>query len=120
MPAAKRKLYIEQGTDWSETFTIEDSEGVTIDLTGYSIAGHVRLRETKTESLAFAFTFSIDESDNSITVSVAKATTTALTLGEKATQRASTFWYDYELTAPTGDVERIQEGLLILYREITR
>lgn len=116
-PVAVRNLYIPQGTDWSETFSILDSAGAAIDLTGYTLAGQVRATQSSAATLVFAFSFSI--STTVVTVSVARATTTALTVGTTADSTASKFWYDYELTTPGGVRRRIQEGTLTIKREIT-
>jgi hypothetical protein len=121
MSAAVRNLYIEQGADWAEDFQILDEDGVAIDLTGCTIEGKARDGELRSSTVVFSFTFTVNTTEDRIYVTVPKATTTAITtLGAKATDRASTFYYDYELTRASGTVQRIQEGKIFMSREITR
>lgn len=121
MPAAVRNLVIEQGADWQETFKIVDADGVAEDLTGASIAGVARSGESRSSPIVFSFTFSINTGTREITVSLSRAVSSAITtLGPKRTDKASTFYYDYELTRANGLVERIQQGKVYMDREITR
>jgi hypothetical protein len=121
MSAAVRNLYIEQGADWAEDFQILDEDGVADDLTGCTIEGKARDGELRSSTVVFSFTFVVDTDENRIYVTVPKATTTAITtLGAKPTDKASTYYYDYELTRPGGLTERIQEGKVLMSREITR
>jgi len=120
MSAAVRNLYIEQGADWAEDFQIRN-DGVVESLSGCTIEGKARDGELRTSTVVFSFTFTINTSENRIYVTVPKATTTAITtLGAKSTDKASTYYYDYELTRPGGLTERIQEGKVLMSREITR
>jgi hypothetical protein len=120
MSAANENIPMDQGVDWDEDFQILNA-GVVENLTGCSIAGMARDGELRTSAVVFSFTFTINTSENRIYVSVPKATTTAITtLGSKATDKASTFYYDWELTRANGKTERIQEGKVFMKREITR
>ena len=121
MTAAVRHLYIEQGADWAEDFQILDEDGVADNLTGCTIEGKARDGELRSSAVVFSFTFVVNTSENRIYVTVPKATTIAITtLGAKPSDKSSTYFYDYELTRPSGLVERIQEGKVLMSREITR
>jgi hypothetical protein len=113
-----RNLIIEQGTDWEEVFQIKDELGAVIDLTGYTFAGQARRVADPTATLVLTFTFTVDLGTNKVTVSVAKATTSAITVGPTETHPDSKFYYDYEATV-AGKRRRIQQGTLVIYRELT-
>lgn len=118
--APTRDLEISQGSDWSETFQILDELGDAIDLALIStIKGEARRFADHTTTVAFAFTFALDIGTDIITVSVVRATTSALTVGPTKTHPDSRFYYDYEVTFTSGVRDRIQQGKVVVYREIT-
>lgn len=120
MTCQKLNLDLDQGEDKEWIFTILNS-GVVENLTGCTVEGMVRNGQKRADPLSFSLTCVINTTENKIYVSVAKATTAAITtLGENATDKASTFFYDIELTRANGKTERIIEGKLFIKREITR
>ena len=117
---ATRNLQIQQGVDFAEDFQILLA-GTAIDLTGYAIAGTARTGELRSSPIAWTFTFVINLAERRIYYTVPRATTTAITtLGPNKTSKASTFFYDFELTAPANTVERIVQGKAFVEREMTR
>ena len=115
-----RDLEIPQGTDWSETFQILDEIGDPISLTLIStIKGEARRVADHTTAVAFVFIFALDTGTNIITVSLVRATTTALTVGPTKYHPDSKFFYDYEVTFTSGVRDRIQQGKILIDREIT-
>jgi hypothetical protein len=120
MTCQKRNLDVKQGADFDEDFQIINN-GVVENLTGCTIEGKARNGQKRADPVAFSFVFTINTSENRIYVNIPKATTTAITtLGERPTDKASTFYYDYELTRANGKTARIQQGMIFMDREITR
>lgn len=111
-----RNLFIEQGTDWSETFQILDPSNAVVPLTGKTFKGQARKDNDRT--VVFDFVMTSNTTTNFVVVSVAKSVTTALTVGPYETHPDSKFSYDYEMTAG-GITSRIQQGSCTVYREIT-
>ena len=109
--ATKANLVIDQGTDYSTVVNVSDSDGVAIDLTGYSGAGQLRKHYTSSNSVSF-------------NVSVSNATAGEVTLALTATQTsnisAGRYVYDVEVTSTSNVVSRIVEGIVTITPQVTR
>ena len=115
--AAKQTIYIKQGSDFAAQFQLKDAAGAVVSLAGSSFAGQIRkTKQSVTPAASFTFQIVTD----TVTYSLSKTTSSAMTAGESETDDASKYVYDIEWTKPSGVVERIQEGALILSREVTR
>jgi len=115
--AAKVTIYVKQGSDFAAQFQLKDSTGAVVLLAGSAFAGQIR-KTKQTTTTAASFTFTIVA--NTVTYSLAKEVSSGMVAGELETDDASKYVYDIEWTKPSGVVERIQEGALILSREVTR
>lgn len=112
----KYTLYLLKGATFDYKFTWKDESGALINLTGYTARMHMR------EKIEYATPFmTFTTADSSIVLGGAAgtiqmkanaATTSAVTAKEG--------FYDLELTAPTGDIVRFLEGLVIVSEEVTR
>ena len=115
-----RDFEISQGSDWSETFRILDEFDTPLDLSLIStIKGEAYRFVNNEKVIAFTFTFALNTTTDIITVSVARAITSALTVGNTKTHPNSIFFYDYEVTFTSGIRDRIQQGRVTVYREMT-
>ena len=112
--AARHTIYLDQGTDFTVTFTWV-IDGAPVDVTGYTAALQVRetvenatVVITKTDGNGIA----LGGAAGTIAVTFYNAVTSALT--------ATDYVYDLELTAPGGDVSRVVQGSLFVSAEVTR
>ena len=117
--ASKVAIYVKQGSDWAAEFQIKDSTGAVVSLAGSSFNGQIR-KTRSTTVVAASFTFSVNTTTNTVQYSLARAVSSALQAGETEVDPASQYVYDIEWTKPSGMVDRIQEGALVLSREVTR
>jgi hypothetical protein len=74
-------LYIDQGSDYTTTVTINDSAGSPLDLTGYTATAQIRKTYTSSTSVSFLVVFDADRATGKITISLTNAQTSALKSG---------------------------------------
>jgi hypothetical protein len=112
----KYNLYIFKGATLDYLFIWKDEAGALVNLTGYTARMHMR---EKVESSAPFMSFNTADSSivlggaaGTIQIKASAAATSAVTVKEGV--------YDLELVAPTGDVVRFLEGLVMISEEVTR
>jgi len=106
-------LVIYTGTDFSQTFVLEDSQSNSVkDLTGYSACAQMKRYESSLKTADFTITFANDRATGKITLSLSSTETLALKSGK--------YFYDLLLNSPTGNTERVVEGTALVKRSITR
>ena len=112
MSAGTHNITIDQGADFSLTFTISDG-GSAKNLTSYSVRGDLR-KKKEDSSPAAQFTGSVVTAGSGIAkVVLANSITKNLTEG--------IYLYDIEIfTASDAEVIRILQGTANVTREITR
>jgi hypothetical protein len=105
-------LAIDQGTDFSTTIEVSDNTGSARDLTGYT--GRAQIRRSYHSVSNTAFTVSINNpAEGEVIVSLTNAVTANLRYGR--------YVYDVELVKTSdGTVERILEGVVTVYPEVTK
>lgn len=110
--ASVSNLAIDQGTTYSVTVGVTDDTGSARDLSGYS--GRAQIRRSYYTTTNTAFTVTIDNpGDGEIVLSLTDAQTSNL--------KAGRYVYDVELVNDsTSAVERIVEGIITVYPEVTR
>ena len=98
-------ITINSGTNFQNTFTMKNSDGTVIDLTGYS--GTSKIRKYPTDSLNVqSFAVGINSTAGLITISMESATTAELGEGRN--------YYDVILTNSDGDIYKVIEGTAIV------
>lgn len=104
-------LAIDQGTTYSVTISVTDDTGSARNLTGYT--GRAQLKRSYYTNTNTAFTVTIDNpSEGEIDLSLTANQTSAL--------KAGRYVYDLELVSNTNTVERIVEGIVTIYPEVTK
>lgn len=105
-------LAIDQGTDFSTTIEVNDDTGSDRNLTGYT--GRAQLRRSYHSVSNTAFTVTIDNpTEGEVILSLSNAVTANLKYGR--------YVYDVELVKTSdGTVERILEGVVTVYPEVTK
>jgi hypothetical protein len=109
--AAISNLSIDQGATFSVTIGVTDTTGSPRDLTGYT--GRAQLRRSYYTNSNTAFSVTINPIDGEVVLALTAANTTLLKSGR--------YVYDLELVNnSTLEVERIVEGIITVYPEVTK
>ena len=111
MPAAYTNLYIEQGTTYSTTITLDDVYGNAYNLSNYSISSQIRRSYYSANSSA-SFNISINASQGVIYLNLDAPTTANLTPGR--------YVYDTTIKDASNTVTRILEGIVEIAPSVTR
>lgn len=109
--ATVSNLAIDQGTTFSVTITVTDDTGSVRDLTNYTARSQMRKSYYTTANTAFTAGIA-SPTDGTITLDLTATQTSAL--------KAGRYVYDVELVSNTATVERIVEGIVTIYPEVTR
>jgi len=105
-------LAIDQGTDYSTTIQVNDDTGSARDLTGFFARGQMRRSYASISNVQFTATISAPV-EGEVVISLPNAKTANLRYGR--------YVYDIELVEnASGNVERILEGIVTIYPEVTR
>lgn len=106
-------ITIYTGTDFAQTFVLEDNQSNSVkDLTGYSACAQMKRYESSQKTEDFTISFSSDRTDGRLTMTLNDTETGALKAGK--------YFYDILLNSPTGLTERVIEGTILVKKSITR
>ena len=97
-------ISIDKSTNYSETFSIKNSDGTVMDLTGYT--GVSKIRKHATAVAVQDFTVGIASTTGKVTLSMASTVTSEIKDGRN--------YYDIVITSVGGTVTKIQEGSAIV------
>lgn len=113
MPAAYSNLYLEQGTTFSTTITIDDVYGEIFDLTGYVARSQIR-KSYYSSSPTAEFATNINTINGTISLSLSAEQTANIAAGR--------YVYDTIITTDNGgnSVTRVLEGILDVSPMVTR
>jgi len=104
-------LYIDQGSTFTSTVTVEDANDNLVNITDYTARGQIR--KSYTASTATNFTTLITDATNGkFTISLTRTQTGAL--------KAGRYVYDVEVISPTGVVTRVVEGQVTINPRVTQ
>ena len=104
-------LSIDQGTDFTAEVQIDDTDGTTANLTGYTVAGQIRKSYDSTTYTAFSASVS-NATGGTVSIALTAAQTNALASGR--------YVYDVEITSSGGVVTRVLEGQVEVTPGVTR
>jgi hypothetical protein len=126
MPAAAKKLLIEQGATWRDSYTLLQpapagtpiADLLPINLTGYSARMQIR-PDYASATVLLELTqangrIAITPASGNIAMHISAADTAALTFTDAPAV------YDLELIEPSGDVIRLLKGSVTLSPEVTK
>lgn len=108
--AIKANIVIDQGSSFSTSIDLTDTDNNVIDLTGFTGVAQMRKHYTSSNSVPFTVTVSAAEGTLSL----------ALTANATANIVAGRYVYDVELTDSYGTVSRIVEGIVTVTPNVTR
>ncbi len=97
-------IEIEQGADFTSTFTITNSDGSVFNMSSASAVA--KAKKHPTAGTAYTFSTSIESSTGKITISMTDETT--------ATMESGRYLYDILLTAAGCDKTRVIQGMALV------
>lgn len=113
--AARVSLIIQQGSDFSHTISLQNSDGSVFVLSGYT--GRMQIREVVGGSTVLA---ELSSANGRLTINgLAGQITLTLTNVLTAAMTWHSGVYDLEITSGTGVITRIMEGAATLSPEVT-
>ena len=111
MAAGYQNIYIEQGTTWSTTITLDDIYLNAYNLAGYTASSQMRKSYYSANSSA-VFTTSINPTQGIILLSLDSPTTSNLTPGR--------YVYDAIIIDQNNNVTRVLEGIVDVSPSVSR
>jgi hypothetical protein len=108
--APEFNLYVDQGTDFSETFTVTDVHGAPVNLTGATLRSQIRKSYTSTTSYDLTIT-PVDLATGQIKFELSNTLTASLKDGR--------YVYDAEYVL-NGLITRFVKGLVTVYPRVTQ
>jgi hypothetical protein len=106
-------LVIYTGTDFEQTFVLEDDQtNSALNLTGYSGCAQLKRYESSSKAADFTITFANDRTSGRVTISLNSTTSATLKPGK--------YFYDLLLNSPTGTTTRVVEGTALVKKSVTR
>ena len=109
--AAYSELTLEQGATFSTTINVEDTNGVAVNLSGYTANSQIRKSYYSTTANSFTATVT-GTANGEITISMTAANTANLNPGR--------YLYDLLITAPDATKTRVVEGIIVVSPSITK
>lgn len=112
MPAAYSNLYLEQGTTFTTTITLDDVYGETYNLVGYTASSQMRKSYYSANATA-TFSTTVNVGQGSVTLDLSANTTANIAPGR--------YVYDAIITdSNTNVTTRILEGIIEVSPRVTR
>ena len=106
-------LVLYTGTDFSQTFVLEDSQTNSVkDLTGFNGCAQMKRYESSLKTADFTISFSNDRTQGRLTISMISTETINLKPGK--------YFYDILLNSPAGTTSRAVEGTVLVKKSVTR
>ena len=106
-------LVLYTGTDFSQTFVLEDSQTNSVkDLTGFNACAQMKRYESSLKTAEFTIGFSNDRTQGRLTISMISTETINLKPGK--------YFYDILLNSPAGTTTRAVEGTVLVKKSVTR
>jgi hypothetical protein len=106
-------LLIHTGTDFEQTFVLEDTTSNSLkDLTGFSACCEMRRYEGSTRTAAFTVSFASDRTTGRIEIAMTRFDTINLKPGK--------YFYDLVLKDASNIKDRVVEGTINVKKAITR
>ena len=100
--AVYSNIVIDQGADYSASIDVTDSDGDTIDLSGYTAAGQIKKTYSSSTAVDFTVSIATPESAGILNIGLSNTQTNAM--------KAGRYVYDIEITNSGGVKTRVLEG----------
>ena len=111
MAVFSNNLTIHTGTDFEQTFMLEDGNtNSALNLTGYTGCAKIKKYQSSTGAAAFSLSFT-NRATGKIRITMGESTTNTLKAGK--------YFYDVLLNSGS-NIERVIEGEVLVKRSVTR
>ena len=111
MPAGYQELFLEKGSTFTSSVTLDDIYGVPYDLTNLLVKSQIR--KSYYSSTAYDFTATVTGVANGeITISMTAANTANISAGR--------YLYDLVITSPASVKTRVVEGIVVVMPGVTQ
>ena len=97
-------IEIEQGADFTSTFTITNSDGSVFSMSNASAIA--KIKKHPTAGIAYTFSTSIESSTGKITLTMSDSITETMDAGR--------YYYDILLTSAGGNKTRVIQGMALV------
>jgi hypothetical protein len=97
-------ISIDSGTSFTATYTISNSDGSVLDLSGYTASS--KIRKYPTSPTSNNFSVGINSTSGKITISMASTLTTGLSEGRN--------YYDIVIISPSSTTSKVIQGMAIV------
>ena len=104
-------LYVDAGSTYSNIITVTASNGLPLNLVGYTVAS--QMRKSYQSSQVYAFTASIYLAESG-------KIRLQLTDEQSALIPSGRWLYDVEIASPAGVISRVVEGIVTINPQITQ
>ena len=104
MAARSVNLTVEQGTDFTTTFTIKNPDGTVLPLTGYTATA--KIGKHPSASSTTDFSVSITAASGKVTLTLTNSVTADLEPGR--------YYYDVVIESSGGSITRVIEGMVLV------
>jgi hypothetical protein len=106
-------IVIHTGTDFEQTFLLEDSQSNSaLDLTGYEGCAQLKRYESSSKSADFTVEFGNDRATGRVKLLISATTSASIKPGK--------YFYDLLLKKPDQTTTRVIEGTALVKKSITR
>lgn len=119
MSAGVYDFAYEQGTDVAFVIRYLDDALSPVNLTGFTVVGHIR-KSFEAEEFRSLGTTLLDAPGGEIRVAIPRETFEGIVLRGRSYSDRAAYVYDIEITAPGGDVLRLLNGTIFVSPEVTR
>jgi len=110
--ASLSNIFIDQGSDFINELEIVDSQGIAINLTGYTVISQLRKTYGSNTFTSFITQINSDPTTGKISISLSAAQTASLEQGR--------YVYDVLITSTGGLSTRVVEGIATLTPGVSR
>lgn len=104
-------IIIYTGTDFEQTFILENSGNSALNLTGYTGSSQFKRYKASSQTETFNLIF-VDRNIGKIKIEMNANSTSQLKSGK--------YFYDVKITSPSGVTTRVVEGTAIVKKSVTR
>ena len=109
--AAISNLYIDQGTDFTVTIDVTNTDGSVLNLSNYTAVSQIR-KTYGSSTVSATFATSIAAAQGQVTLTLTDTQTAGLAAGR--------YVYDLNITSSAGQTTRVVEGQVVLTPGVTR
>jgi len=110
--ASLSNIFIDQGSDFINELEVVDSQGIAINLTGYTVISQLRKTYGSNTFTSFITQINSDPTTGKISISLSAAQTASLEQGR--------YVYDVLITSTGGLSTRVVEGIATLTPGVSR